>query len=405
MTTSRPVAWSFWILCSLFYAYQYILRVMPSLMVGDLMQQFHIDATLFGQYSGVYYIGYALMHIPLGLLLDRYGPRKVMTICILLCVVGNLPIVFADHWMYPILGRVLLGIGSSAAILSTFKIIRMVFQEKLFTRMLSLSVTIGLLGAIYGGGPVSFLCGKWGYQTVVEVFAALGIILALASYLILPDIKFQQKEGIMKGIKAVFTNTRVLAVCFFAGCMVGPLEGFADVWGAVFLKQAYGLNPDVANYLPSLIFLGMCFGAPVLSLIAEKTENYLACIITAGSLMLMFFIALICHWLNVASISVGFVIVGICCAYQILAIYKASTYVSDHVAGLMTAVANMIIMSFGYAFHSIIGYAVNLYGGPAVGQALVNGLSILPAGLAVGVLGFAFLSLTEKSFQGHAKSL
>src|SRR5215213_258326 len=125
-SNSRIIAWAVWMIASVFYAYQYILRVMPSIMLDDIMQQFHIGAAVFGQFSGVYYIGYSLMHLPIGIMLDRYGPRKIMTGCILLTVIGLLPIIYAQSWMYPILGRALIGIGSSAAILGTFKIIRMI---------------------------------------------------------------------------------------------------------------------------------------------------------------------------------------------------------------------------------------------------------------------------------------
>src|ERR1700719_3201567 len=91
-----------WVVASVFYAYQYILRVMPNIMLDDIMQQFNINAATFGQFSGVYYIGYSLMHLPIGIMLDRYGPRKTMTGCILLTVMGLLPLIFAEHWAYPI---------------------------------------------------------------------------------------------------------------------------------------------------------------------------------------------------------------------------------------------------------------------------------------------------------------
>ena len=126
------IAWTVWVIASVFYAYQYILRVMPNIMLDDIMQQFHIGAATFGQFSGVYYIGYSLMHLPIGMMLDRFGPRKIMPVCILLTVAGLLPLIFADHWIYPIVGRFLIGMGSSAAILGVFKIVRMTFSEKRF---------------------------------------------------------------------------------------------------------------------------------------------------------------------------------------------------------------------------------------------------------------------------------
>lgn len=401
MSILRRFAWLAWMIASIFYAYQYVLRVMPSIMLGDISQQFHIDATVFGQFSGIYYIGYSLVHLPIGIMLDRFGPRKIMSGCIGLTVIGLLPIIFAENWVYLIIGRGLIGIGSSAAILGTFKIIRMTFKEHHFPRMLSISVTIGLIGAIYGGGPVSYMCTILGYKAVVEIFIALGILLGCITYLIVPETatntKVTPNESIVSNIKSVMTNRKVIMLCFFSGLLLGPLEGFSDVWGASFLKQVYGFDTTTAGYLPSMIFIGMCFGAPLLSLMAEKTGDYLGTIVVAGTIMFFVFTALVAGVLTKTSITTGFILIGICCAYQILAIYKASTYVPENLAGLTTAVANMIIMSFGYGFDTVIGYIVNAYGGPHVTRAFVYGIGFIPVTLALGVIGFMFLAYEESA--------
>jgi MFS family permease len=392
MTISRRIAWVMWMTASIFYAYQFVIRVMPNIMIEDIMQQYGLDAALFGQFSGVYYIGYVLMHLPIGIMLDRYGPRKVMTACILLTVAGMLPIVLSDNWIFPIVGRFLIGVGSSAAILGAFKIIRMGFEEKHFTRMLSLSVTIGLIGAIYGGGPVAQMCEALGYKMVIQIFSVLGVVLAGITYFVVPHFEATNQGKVWSDIKTVLSNHKVIAVCLMAGFLVGPMEGFADVWASEFLKQVYGFDSIVAGYLPSMIFLGFCFGAPVLSLFAEKTGMYIGSIIGAGIIMLITFIALIMGWLTVSSMTFGFIIVGVCCAYQILAIYKASTYVPENVAGLTTAVANMIIMSFGYLFHTTIGLVINASNGS---QAYVYGVSVIPIALGIGVMGFLIVAFQE----------
>lgn len=396
MSVSRITGWFVWVIVSIFYAYQYVLRVMPSIMLDDITHQFHIDAGVFGQFSGIYYIGYSLMHLPIGIMLDRFGPRKVMTVCILLTVIGLLPLIFAEHWIYPLMGRALIGIGSSAAILGIFKIIRMAFKEQYFSRMLSFSVMIGLIGAVYGGGPLSYMCAIWGYKIVIELFIALGILLAGITYFIVPDAKPVEHVAVMTNLKAVLMNKKVIMLCFFSGLMLGPLEGFSDVWGSGFLKQVYGFHPVTANYLPSMIFVGMCFGSPILSFIAEKTRNYLGTIIAAGIVMFFIFMALISEILTMSTITIGFIFVGMCCAYQILALYKVSTYVPDELAGLTTAFANMIIMIFGYGFHTVIGSTINSYGGTQVTKAFIYGIGIIPLSLAIGVVGFFYLLYQEK---------
>lgn len=396
-STVRNVSWVVWITASIFYAYQYILRVMPNIMIDDIMQQFDIGAAAFGQFSGVYYIGYSLMHLPVGIMLDRFGPKKIMTACILLTVAGLMPLLFASHWAYPIVGRFLVGLGSSAAILGVFKIIRMTFSEKNFPKMLSLSVTIGLVGAIYGGGPVSYMRDLFGYESVIQLFAVAGVILAAFTYWIVPEIETTPKTTVAADILEVLCNKRVIWTCLAAGMMVGPIEGFADVWGTVFLKHVYRFDGTIAASLPSMIFIGMCFGAPLLSLLADKVGSYLGTIIAAGATMAATFFLMLTWHMGPTGVSISFLLIGVGCAYQILAIYKASTYVKEHVAGLTTAVANMIIMIFGYVFHTVMGGIINAAGGAGSSVALEYGIAVIPIALCLGTTAFTLLFATEKS--------
>ena len=381
-----------WLIASIFYAYQYILRVMPSIMLEDIMFKFKIEADSFGQFSGVYYIGYSLMHIPLGIMLDRYGPRKVMTSCMLLCILGSLPIIYLDGWFYTVFGRFLVGAGSSGAILGAFKVIRMMFEERKFTRMLTFTVSIGLVGAIYGGGPLNYMCQTWGYVNMVQILCIVGLILASFTYIMIPEVPISKSENMFKDILALISNKRVLMVCIAAGMMVGPIEGFADVWGSIFFKKIYGIEANIAASLPSMIFIGMCFGAPLLGIIAERI-SYLGTIIFSGLFMSSAFCIMLLFKIDLEFLSIGFVLVGVCCAYQIIAIYYASTLVSENIAGLTNAMANMIIMSFGYAFHSIIGYVVKIMGGIESPDALIYGVSVIPFALLVGSFGFLYIAL------------
>ena len=393
---SKHSKWLMFILVSIFYAYQYVLRVMPSIMLEDIIDQFSIQPSSFGQFSGIYYIGYSLMHLPLGIMFDRFGPRKVLTICIIIASLGSLPIIYTDIWIYPIIGRFLVGAASSAAILGGFKIIRMSFNEDRFTRMLTILVSIGLIGAIYGGGPVEYMCQIFGYISVIHILAISGCVLAILTYIIIPNTESKTSSSISSDLKLVLTNKKVILGCIFAGMMVGPLEGFADVWGSVFFKRIYGLDNYIAASLPSTIFIGMCFGAPFLGLFAEQTKSYLGTIIGSGILMASIFAILIMSKISVSVISISFIILGICCAYQIIAIYYVSTCVPENVVGLTNALANMVIMSFGYIFHVLIGTIVTNMGGIHNPDALIFGISVIPTFLIFGSLGFIWLALTSK---------
>lgn len=392
----RGYVWAAWAIGSIFYAYQYIIRVMPNILLTDITEQFGVSAASFGQFSGIYYIGYSLAHLPIGIMLDRFGPRRVMSACILLTVLGLTPLLFAERWIYPVLGRLCIGIGSSAAILGLFKIIRMMFHEAQFTRMLSFAATIGLLGAIYGGSPVSYLRDTYGANAVIQILSVAGLLLALIAYWVIPNVKATPTTTVLSDIKEVLLNRRVIGICLSAGLMVGPLEGFADVWGAIFLKQVYGFEGSAAAGLSSTIFLGMCFGAPVLSYLAQKMKDDLLAIFGAGIVMLVIFLSLLVCPVTSTLLTAGFVLIGVASAYQILAIYKASTYVREQTAALTTAIANMIIMIFGYIFHSIMGSVIHAWGGHEEPAALVLGVAVIPCALFLGSLGFAWFWVQER---------
>jgi predicted MFS family arabinose efflux permease len=399
-----------WLLAALFYSFQYILRVLPSLMLNDILLRFNIDAEIFGQYSGLYYIGYALAHLPLGFALDRFGIKKVLPICVLIAVGGLLPLLYATHWGYACAGRILLGIGSSAAILGLFKVILYCFGEARFTRMLGISVAIGLCGAIFGGMPVSIMISKFGWQPVVQAAVVLGIGLALALYLILPsDQKHEAnadepRPSIWQDLKILVNNRKFLLLSAMAGLMIGPLEGFADVWGAEFFRVTYQLSKTTADGLPSFIFWGMLIGSPILSYICDKKNKYFEMIILSAFIMGSCFIAMLTGGMPIYMLCLNLLIIGIFCSYQIPAIYKISTYLPNRMMGIATASVNMIFMFFGYLFHTTIGKIMTVVAPQAqdgvalyTQDAFVTGLSVIPIAQLIAVLGFSYVLFSAKT--------
>lgn len=412
ISSQRLLPFITWLLCSFFYSYQYILRVLPNIIMPEIISKFQIGADTFGQFSGGYYLGYALMHIPLGIALDRYGPKKILPGCVILTTIGVLPLLLSKHWIYPIIGRAFIGIGSSAAILGVFKIIRMHYEECQFTKMLGMSVTIGLLGALYGGIPINFLISNFGYINVLWMIIGLGIVLAFVLYVVLPSVYVSNVSStIVDDLKDIIKNYKVIIICLLAGLMIGPLEGFADVWGAEYLKSAYGLHGRLAVGLSSLIFMGMCFGSPILSSIASRTSAYYELIILSALVMGTSFIFILSGALPQNILSILLVITGVMCAYQILAIAKAGMYVAPYSIGVTTAIANMIMMIFGYLFHTSIGVSIqyfwdgNSYDGIPLYKAstLTKGLSIIPIGLLIAAMGFAAIYLLERKHKLQSK--
>jgi MFS family permease len=138
------------------------------------------------------------------------------------------------------------------------------------------------------------------------------------------------------------------------------------------------------------MFLGMCFGAPGLTYIADKLNAHIKVIIGAALFMGAVFVIMLLGFGSPEILSILFTAVGVACAYQIIAIYIASTHVRERHVGLTTAVANMIIMMFGYFFHSTIGIMMGSHqeGGNFSHEQYQYGLSVIPICLFVAAIGF-----------------
>lgn len=394
-----------WLLASLFYAYQYILRVIPNIIAPELITKFNISITDIGQFGGLYYIGCTLAHIPIGLFLDRFGPKFVLPACIILTFTGTLPLICFDKWYYSILGRIIVGIGSSASAIGIFKVASMYFSQEKSARMASLSVIIGLLGATCGGLPLDFLLDKFGWNYVIYTFSAFGCLLALLLFFITPSSNDQEEEvsvndNIFQSLKTVLFNKHVILISFFGGLMVGPLQGFADAWAKTFLYEVYQMTADLASLLPSLIFVSMGAGSFFLAYFLEKYPNkHYEAIITCSFAMIASFLLLFTQVGGLYIALPVLLVIGFASGYQVVTIYKAISYVNNNLVGLATAVSNMIVMIFGYFFHTGIAKIVDLcwdrtviQGNPVYGaELLIKATSIIPVCLLLAVFGFMWL--------------
>ena len=395
----RLKVWIAWLTISIFLAYQYILRVLPNVIMPYLQEHFHITASHFGQFSGLYYIGYTLMHIPLGIILDLIGPRLVVSTCILLVVAGMAPLVYSDSFLLTSAGRVLLGIASSAGILGTFKVIRMGFPSNKFPFILGISVTIGFLGASYGSQLVDYFSQIVGLQLVLKTLVVFGLCLSIVSFFTLPKSRIERRANNVREIKELFSHTKWLIIAVLGGLMVGPLEGFADGWATTFLKIVYPhLDIYLFSLLPSLILLGLAIGAPILGLIAERTEAYYRLIIISGIVMCVGFVLIFMQVASPTILVLLFIIIGIFSSYQTLIIHKSCTLVPENFVGLTTACANMVIMIFGYFFHTIIGKLIEIrsINGLYTFNSLVSGISIIPICLFIASCAFIYISIKDQ---------
>lgn len=366
MSTPKRSALSFvmWSLPLTFFAYQFILRLWPSLMMDEIMHQFAIDATAFGLLASVYYYGYAGMQIPIAIALERYSPRLIIFVCALICAIATAIFSFTSNWYLALFARFLVGVGSAVGFLGTSKVVSQWFPQEQYARMIGFTFTFGLLGAIYGGKPVSVLIDTLGWQKVAVILVGVAGFIGVFAYLFL-RVPNNVREDTTKVIQLKdFKDPLCSPVLWVLGganlLMVGALEGFADVWGVNYLMAAYKYSRGDAAELVSFIFVGMLFGGPLLALLGRLFGNY-TIISLCGFGMAAVFLQLILLGNSWYVLVFLFFCVGMMCCYQVLVFAAGSNFVSAELLGITIAFLNCINMLGGAFFHAFIGFVMDVF--------------------------------------------
>lgn len=396
--SKRILPYAMWVFPLSFFTYQFILRLWPSLMMQQIMHQFQIDATGFGLLASVYYYGYAGMQLPIAVLLDRFGARYIVCICAVLCGLATLLFTYTESWALALLSRFLIGAGSAAGFLATSKVISEWFGREYYARMVGFSFTVGLLGAIYGGKPVSLLVENFGWQQVAFTLACVSIGIGTLTLLFLKTSSvttaLEEKSSFcLKDLSNLLSSPIIWLLAISNLLMVGPLEGFADVWGVNYLMEAMAIAKANAAGFVSYIFVGMLFGGPLLAAWAKKTNNYTVITMCSVGMVLAFLGLLYANiFFSPSSLSILFFGIGILCCYQVLVFATGSELVSPAMLGITIAFLNCVNMLGGSFFHSTIGWTMDLFwaGGMANGirtytiDSYQHALLIIPIAAAIG---------------------
>lgn len=360
MRDSKIMPWMIWLLALLFFAYQFILRLSPGLMINDIMNKFDVDASNYGYFASMYYYGYALMQIPIAILLDRYGPRIIISTCAFICAIATLTFIYADQWIIVLLGRFLIGAASAVGFLGVSKIISIWFPSTEYGKMVGLSFTFGLLGAVFGGQPISVLLDMFGWQDVLFYVALVSALIGVLILIFVHNPKnfiAEDNGDVVYKLKTVCTDYRVLIIALASLMLVGPLEGFADVWGVTYLMKAYSVTKPEAASLTSFIFIGMIFGGPILTYIAQKYKVYFQLACLCGVLMFLLFMLLVLarEYISFYNLMLMMFVIGVCCCYQVLVLTIGSFILPATLTGVTVAFLNCINMLGGSFFHMFIG--------------------------------------------------
>lgn len=349
---------------AVFYAYEYLLRISPSAMETSLRQHFALSATGFGFMSSVYYYAYVPMQLPVGILMDRFGPRRLLTFACFICVVGTLMFCQTDDYHVAIIGRFLVGAGSAFAFVGVLKLATIWLPENRLAMVAGMTSALGTIGAMLGDNFLSVLVSHNGWQKTDIFTAIFGMVLTVVLWFGIHDHKRDLKSGgtintfkrNLIDLNIILRDKQIWLNGFF-GCLVYlPTTVFAELWGIPYLSHAHAMTDTQAGFANSLLFCGFMVGAPTMGYISDRIKRRKKPMVV-GSIGAAIMMMLILYYPNLSHFNIY------CLVFILGLFYSAQTIVfavgrelsPNEAAGTAIATTNMLVMLGAMLLQPLIG--------------------------------------------------
>ena len=418
MTPARtlpPVrlAFAIWGLGALLYLAGFYQRVAPAVITRELMAEFALGAAALGNLSALYYYSYVAMQIPAGVLADRWGPRRMLTVGAGVAAMGTLLFALAPGYAMAGVGRLLIGASVGVAFVCMLKLASHWFAPSRFAMLSGLALACGIFGAVSAGVPLRLLVDAYGWRGVLTTSAVLTGLLAAIIWIVVRDDPADRgyashahappggnsQFSVFGGIRRALGTRNVWLVFLISGAVSGPPLTFAGLWGVPFLSTHYGLSTAQAASITSLLLVCWALGGPFMGALSDRMRRrkplYAAGTVLATAGWSVVFLvpalplALLVAVLALTGIASACVMVG-------FAIVKESAPAA--LAGTATGIANMGNMLGGMVMQPAVGWVLDRsWSGTLADGARVYDFSAYRAGFSL-MLAWLVLALVLVAF-------
>jgi MFS family permease len=413
------LAWFIWSLGALFYLVGFFQRVAPAVMTDELMQDFSINAAALGNLSALYFYSYVFMQIPTGILADRLGPRRLLSIGALTAGAGTVLFALAQDFFWAGLGRFLIGGSVAVAFVGLMKLTTNWFQHRWFAMVTGVALLAGVVGAVFGGPPLRLLINSFSWRPVLLGSALGTFALAVLIWVFVRDHPRDkgyapvtgltgggrvQEQHIVRGLITVVKNRNVLLLFLIPGGLVGCVLTFAGLWGVPFLRTHHDLSTARASFLTSAMMVAWALGGPFFGWLSDRIGRrkplfLLGCSCALGGWLVIVFLPDI----PMALLFLALVLSGFCTGSMIVAFAFGKESVAPPLAGTVSGVINMGIMLGPTIMQPLVGWVLDTqWQGQTVNSIRVYSFQAYQAGFCcmLGWLALAIvlLALTRETF-------
>ena len=377
------------------YFLSFFFRNVNAVIARDLARDFSLSPEALGFLTGTYLLAFAAFQLPLGVLLDRYGPRRV--VAALMCVAGTGALVFglAQDFVMLSVGRALIGLGVSAGLMGAIKAFSLWFPLSRLATLNGLYLAIGGLGGLSATAPVEAMLGPYGWRVLFYGLAAASVCAAALIFFLVPEKPLpghgQTLRAQIAGFRQVFASVpfwRIATPLVICHAAYQALQGLwlapwlYDVAGQTRATVANSLLAAAVAYAVGSVFFGLSSDSLARAGVSRLTVYKVG--LAASLAMFALLAAGVTTGLGVILAVYGFTAISAALAYALF-----TPLFPPEMTGRVNTASNVLMFGASFAFQWGIGAILRLY--PVVeGRYAPEGYAA--AFLILGALQFAAIA-------------
>lgn len=360
MLLSRPIILVFLPFAASYYL-SYLFRTINALISQRLVSDLALSSADLGLLTSVFFLSFAVVQLPLGFYLDRYGPRRVQIALLPFAAAGALLFGFADGFVALAVGRVLIGIGVAAALMAGLKALVVWFPQDRLVLANGCFVTIGALGAVSATVPAELLLVSIGWRGLFEVLAAATVVCAIAIYLIVPEAEpsIPTARAQRSSFKSIYANSRFWRLAPISATCVGTSWALQGLWAASWLSDVEGLEQSFIVRHLFVMAIAICLSAFLIGVGADQLRRRTSPQALLATIAVVFILAqfLLILRLPVPSYLLWAIVAGVG-ATTVLSFAVLGEHFPSEIAGQANAALNVVHVVSAFLFQYAIGVVI-----------------------------------------------
>ena len=356
------------------YTVSQFLRTSLGVLSPNLMHDFNINPNNMGLLGGVFFLSFAIFQIPAGILIDKYGPRKVMSFVIIFAVLGSIIFALSNSFYILLIGRVLMGLGCSICLMGSLVLITRWTDSDQFSKLAGIILAIGGIGGLLATTPLSYFSELFGWRLSFWLAAAVTFCVMVLYYFILEDRKNDlilncSNETIsLKNLLFILKERNFKFMIPMSLMSYSSLVVILGLWGAPYLKDIHGLDSVERGKILMLMAISWNIGSFVFGRLRSIFGNYKNVVIfgATGVIILLFILSIITE-INSIYLYILFCILGFFGAFSVALISHYQVLFDKEYMGRALSTANFFNFGGVFFVQWLTGKIIYLMGGDSTG--------------------------------------